>query len=214
MKSFGTYNPPELMGLEFIRLATPSGREMPRSPIPGEMFTMVADPPQPQNNSPWYLKGTYVFNGISWVRLSDGLRRRLAQPIGSQKIEFEEAGNMEELPTGKSGHLLAATVIQASSQRGSFSGTASLWVDVTQSGYVWLAVFRTAKLIGLTIDFIDAGKPRTISTTFMDLPASTKPQTYELRTGTDFAGFLYVNQCAKFKFDGISQTAFIIEENV
>lgn len=214
MKSFGTYNPPELVGLEFIRLATPHGREMPRSPVIGELFTMEFDPPQPQNNAPWYLKGTYVFNGTSWVRLSDGLRRRISQPIGSQKLEIEEGFDFEQPLTSTTGEALASICVQPSTQVSYMSGSASMWVDMTASGYVSLTVFRDEVLVSRTLDYIDAGKPRTISTTFTDIPLSKKPQTYSLRIMTDVVGFLYVNQCAKFKFDGSSHTAFTVEENV
>lgn len=213
MKSFGTYVPPETVGLEFNRLATPRGREMPRAPIPGELFTMEVDPPEPINNSPWYLKGTYVFNGVQWVRLSETLRRRQSQAIGAQKIEIEVAGSTATAPGAKSGYSLAAITVQPSNQRAFISGTAGVWVDVAKSGYVWLSVFRDGFRAGFVAEFVEANKPRTMSLTFVDLPNSRKPVTYTLRADTDQLGYLYVNQCSKFSFDGMSQTAFTVAED-
>jgi len=213
MKSFGTYVPPETVGLEFNRLATPRGREMPRSPIPGELFTMEVDPPEPINNSPWYLKGTYVFNGIQWVRLSETLRRRQSQAIGAQKIEIEVAGSTANAPAANSGYSLAAISVQPSNQRAAISGTASVWLDVSKSGYVWLSVFRDGFRAGFVVEFIDANKPRTMTLTFTDFPASRKPVTYALKANTDQISYLHVNQCSRFSFDGASQTAFIVAED-
>ncbi len=213
MKSFGTYVPPETVGLQFTRLSTPKGREMPRAPVTGELFTMEADAPEPINNSPWYLKGTYVFSGIQWVRLSDALRRRQSQTIGAQKIEVETAGSMSSKPAWNSGYALSAISIQPSNQRAFISGAASAWFDVAKSGYVWLSVFRESQLVGFVVEFVDANKPRTISLTFTDLPAARKPVTYTLKANTDQLGYLYVNQCSQFSFDGASQTAFTIAED-
>lgn len=215
MKSFGTYNPPETVGLEFVRLATPSGNALPRSPIPGELFTMNVDAPDPMNGSPWYLKGTYVFDGVSWVRISDGKRRRLSQPIGAQKIEFEVPGFIaDDTPSSTSGVDLATIQTQPSNQRASLSGHTSMWVDLSSNGHVWLMVFRDRTLVGMTVDYIESGKPRTISLTFKDQPSSKKQQLYTLKVNTDLKGNVFVNSSTKFKLGGISQTAFIIEEDV
>ena len=215
MKSFGTYNPPETVGLEFVRLATPHGNVMPRSAVPGELFTMDVDAPDPMNGSPWYLKGTYVFDGVSWMRISDGKRRRLSQPIGAQKIEFEEPGFIaDDAPQSTSGVELATIPVQLSSQRASMSGHATMWMDASVSGHIWLMVFRGPTLVGMTVDYIETGKPRTISLSFKDQPSSKKQQLYTLRMNTDLKGNVFVNSSTKFKLGGISQTAFIIEEDV
>jgi hypothetical protein len=213
MRSLGTYVPPETVGLQFTRLAVPKGREMPRAPVLGELFTMEADPPEPLNNSPWYLKGTYVFNGTHWVRLSDSLRRRQSQAIGSQKIEIEVAGSTSSKPSWNSGYVLSAINVQPTNIRAFISGTAAAWVDITKSGYVWLSVFRESQLVGFVVEFVDANKPKTLSLTFTDLPVSKKPVTYTLKANTDQLGYLYVNQCSKFNFDGASQTAFTVAED-
>lgn len=215
MKSFGTYTPPETVGLEFIRLATPHGSTMPRSPIPGELYTMEVDGPDPRNGSQWFIKGTYVFSGTAWVRLSDGKRRRISQLIGAQKIEIEEPQVIaDDPPASTTGEEIAAIATQPSSQRASISGSASMWVDTNSSGHVWLMVFRGTTLVSLTLDYIEAGKPRTISLSFKDMPSSSKQQVYTLKINAESPGYLFVNCSTKFKLGGASQTAFIIDEDI
>lgn len=214
MKSFGTYRPPETVGIEFQRLATPRGKQLPHAPVVGELYTLEADMPKPVNGTPWYLKGTYVFSGFLWHRLSDPERQRKATPIGSRNIEFQRPGAVGVAPKFNDGQQIAAATITPSNKQASFSGTASLWLDHSVGGNVWLSVFRNKQLVGLTLDYIEPHRPRTVSLSFLDHPASADKQLYTLTINTDAPSFVYINQSIKFGFDGISQTAFIVAENL
>lgn len=213
MKSFGTYVPPETEGLQFHRLATPVGRTLPRAPAAGELFTLEADMPEPKVDLPWYPRGTYVFNGIAWQKLSDASRQRRSGPIGSQKIEVEVTGSAQELPKAKNGFEISVLTITPSSRKAKFSGSASFWLDHSKGGLVWFSVFRGTTLVALGAQHVDAGRACSVSITFTDLPNSTTSLSYSLKINTDTTGYLYVNQCSRFNFDGAAQTAFIVAED-
>lgn len=212
MKSFGTYTPPETVGLEFERLAVPCGKTLPRAPIAGEMFYLEVEMPG-ENMRPSYHRGLYMSTGFGWSPIGDQLSKKRSTVIGSQILEVEAAANITKAPTMKDGFHLASLVITPSNNRTTISGSASLWVSIDQSGYVVSSVFRGSKIVGIVVDFVEAGKPRTISLTFTDSPGSNSEQVYSVRITTTATGFLYVNQCKLFDYDGISQTAFLVQEN-
>jgi len=213
MKSYGTYNPPETVGLEFIRMAVPSGRVMPRAPVPGELFNLEVDMPEPTTPVPWYCRGTYAFDGISWKRLNDGSRQRKSALIGSRDIEVERATSTANPPAATSGYAISTVLITPSNRKACISGSATLWVDHTKSGHVWVACYRGTVLVGLVAEYITAGQPRTLGISFMDHPGTIVEQLYTLKIDTDSVGFLHVNQCTKFVFDGMSATALTVTEN-
>ena len=214
MRSLGTYTPPETVGLEFSRLATPRGFTMQRAPITGELFTLESDMPEPINGTPWYTRGTYVYTGSAWSRLSDTSRERKAVPIGACKIEVETPGSLEDEPKDTDGFDLSSQImITPSNRRATMSGAATCWIDLENSGYVWLTIFRGAKLVGMTAAYIEANRPSSLSLTFMDAPAAITRQAYNLKINTASSGLLFVNQCNQHLYDGASQTAFIISEN-
>jgi len=218
MKSLGTYAPPESVGINFTRLATPSGRAMPRAPVPGELFTLEADMPEPDGRTPWLARGTYAWDeqSMMWMRLNDSARKRKAEAIGSQKIEIEaaEVASVDVIPTIDAGFGLAAVGIPPSNRKASFSGVGTCWVDVNNACHVWLVAFRGEKMVGVTATVIEPERPQTLTLTFTDFPNSTEEQAYTLRIYTDTTGTLFVNQCNRFNFDALSQTAFIVEENL
>lgn len=218
MKSLGTYSPPETVGLQFIRLATPFGRELPRAPVPGELFTLEADMPEPKVPTPWFPRGMYAFNGTSWQKVSDAARQRKTAPIGSQKITVEEAGKLGDVPPPiEQGYGLTAISIVPSNRKAAVSGTASFWVDLTASpakgGYVWVSIYRGKKLVSIAVEWIDCSKPKTMSMSFLDLPGVVTPVAYEMKIDTDVIGTIYVNQCSRFTLDGMAQTAFTVAED-
>ena len=221
MKSFGTYTPPETVGLEFVRLAAPHGATLPRAPVAGELYTLERDMPEPINGTPWYTRGTYVFNGVAWNRLNDSSRERKAAPIGSRTVEIERAGELGSVPRSTAGCMLTSVALTPSNQRASFSGTASMWLDISKRGHVWLMVFRGNKLVGLALEYMEPNRPRTVSVSFVDSPATLEQQVYTLRLDSDITpdspevpGYVHVNQAqSKFRLDGMSQTAFIVAEN-
>lgn len=213
MKSFSSDSRPETAGLEFARLGTPTGKYFHHAPAVGELFTIDDEVPEPINGSPWYPRGTYVFTGLEWLRLSDSGRKRRSAPIGSQNFEIDRPGTTKNIPRKGDGQLLASITTGASTKRARFSGSASCWVDLSVSGHIWLSVFQNTKLVAVAAEYIEAGKPRTVSISFLDNPGSTEKLLFTLRINTDVAGFLFVNQCDKFLFDGVSQTAFIVAED-
>lgn len=214
MKSLGTYTPPETVGLEFTRLSTPRGRTFPRAPVAGELYTMEVDEPEPDNGRPWHSRGTYVFDGFAWQRMSDGARARKSSGIGSQKIEVEVAGSPDILPNTGDGYFLTNLLIIPSSRRARLAGSASMWVDLQNSGFVWLSVHRGGRCVGISAGFVEAGKPSTLSMSFIDHPMNAAQQEYVLRIHTDQLGFMFVNQCNRIHFDGFSQTAFTVAEDI
>jgi hypothetical protein len=212
MKSYGSYAPPESVGIEFQRLSIPRGLELPRAPVAGELFFLEAEM-QDKNGRPSYMRGLYMSNGVCWSLFSDHLAKRKSAPIGSQLFEVEVPAVVKNTPTSNDGFVLATTVLTPTNKRSQVSGTGTFWASTDRDGYVIVSVFRGTKLVGLTVDFLFAGKPGTISMSFMDSPCSHEQQTYTLRVSTTAAGFLYVNQNKLFDYDGLSQTAFIVYEN-
>lgn len=219
MKSYGTYNPPETVALEFKRMAVPTVRELPRAPVPGEMVNLEVDMPMPTNSAPWMSRGTYAFDGSKWNRLNDGGRQRRSGLIGSQEFEIENVGSALVLPTVTDGYNISTAHIMPSNQKATITGTATMWLDavtldMTGSGYVWLSVFRNKMLVTVTLEYIEVGKPRSVALSFVDIPGDNKEQTYTIRIDTDLKGYLYINKSDRFTFEGISHTAFIVAENI
>jgi len=219
MKSYGTYNPPETVGIEFKRMAVPTVRELPRAPVPGEMVNLEVDMPMPTTSVPWMTRGTYAFDGSKWNRLNDGGRQRRSGLIGAQEFEIENIGSGDVLPEIKDGYNIATAHITPSNQKATITGTATMWLDIatpnmTGGGYVWLSVFRDKKLVTITLEHINVGQPRSIALSFADLPGNNMEQTYTIRIDTDVKGYLYINKCDRFTFEGMSHTAFIVAENI
>lgn len=198
---------------DFRRLVLPSGKKLFHVPIVGEIYHLEVDMPDTNRVDTWYAKGTYVFDGIYWNRISVSPAERKASAIGSIEIETETADSPEFLPQHGSGFELSSVTLTPANRRSTFSGTATLWLDVSKSGNVWFTVFRGSTPVALVLEHIEAGKPKSVALTFLDLPFSPMPVTYALRMNADFIGNVYINQCAKFNFDGAAQTAFIVLEN-
>jgi hypothetical protein len=212
MKSYGTYKPPETVGIEFQRLAIPRGNELPRAPVAGELFYLETEM-QDKNMRPSFFRGLYMSTGFGWSSIGEQIAKRRSAPIGAQIFEVEVPAVVKDTPTSNDGFHLATVSLTPSNKRTQVSGTASFWASTDRDGYVLVSVFRGKKLVGLTVDFLFAGKPGTVSLSFMDSPASHEEQTYSLRVTTTATGFLYVNQSKLFDYDGLSQTAFIVYEN-
>jgi len=162
---------------------------------------------------PWFSKGTYTFNGQKWDKLNDILRQRKTGIIGAQTIEIEKASSVKNTPTSRTGFQISFVEIIPSNQKSNFSGFAAFWVDIAKSGYVWAGIFRDDILVGLVAEYVEAGRPHTMSISFFDLPAWAEQLKYVLRVYTESIGDLYINKCNMFAFDGSSQTAFIVAEN-
>jgi len=212
MKSFGEYVPKETVGIGFTRFAFPRGRELPRAPVPGEMFFLDADIDGKVDRLS-FERGLYVSSGYDWVPYSETFAKRKAMPIGSQLIEVEIPGNMKRLPNMNEGFKLAEVVIRPEFRRTTISGTASFWCSTDVDATIVTSVWRGDKLITFAFEQLDAKKPKTVSISFLDGPTSTTNQVYTLKANTSVTGALYVNQSKQFIFDGLSQTAFIVAEN-
>lgn len=209
MKSYAT----QVETSDFRRLILPSGPKLFHAPLPGEIYHLEVDMPDNNRVDKWYGKGTYVFDGIYWNRVSATLIERKANVIGANEIEVEVAGKTLEPPQSTHGFAICDVRIKPSNRKAAFSGSATLWVDHSVGGHVWVAIFRGTFLAALAVEHIDAGKPRSLSVSFYDLPFASDEQTYTLRVNTDVVGNVFINKCAKFTFDGAAQTAFIVAEN-
>jgi hypothetical protein len=153
---------------------------------------------------------------MKWTRLNDSSRKRKAECIGAQKIEFEteDVCSVDVMPTITKGAWLAAVGIPPSSRKAAFSGIGSVWVDVLNECFVWVVAFNGEKMVGVVAARLVPGHPQTLSLTFTDNPGSSEEQGYQLRLYTDNAGVVFVNQCDRFNFEAKSSTAFIVEENL
>lgn len=212
MKSFGTYTPPEQLGVEFKRLAVPHGNTLPRSPVTGELFFLESEM-QNKSSQPSSHRGLYMSTGFGWTPFNDFIAKRRSAVIGSQNFEIVKPTHQANKPTVKSGFKIASVMMKPSNSRAPVSGVASFWASTDQDAFVITSVFRGAVLVGLTADFLFAEKPSTITITFQDCPNSLDEQEYSVRVDTTATDFLFVNQCGKFNYDGFSQTAFIVYEN-
>jgi hypothetical protein len=210
MKSYGSYTPPETVGLNFQRFGIPHGKSMPRAPVTGELFLLEAD--LPAGSRPWYASGVYVFNGFDWVRI-DNPRARHSAPIGAQKYEVEKPVDVTLIPKINTGIQLANLSIIPSCRRGSISGTAIFTVEHEQDCQMLTTVFRDKKPVGFVVSELQSYKSQHICLSFLDDPATRSPVPYTLEIALSKTGFVEINQTTTHTYDGFSQTAFIIEEN-
>ena len=218
MKSFAQEAPPSF--------TIPSGKAFPRAPASRELFYLEADLPDVDANmhvtNPWYARGAYFYTGLNWQRLTDGGREIKSALIPSVLFEVESIGNPMLQPSANDGFKLATLLIRPSHRKAKFSGTMSAWVDVSKNAHVWFSVFRDKKLIGVALEFVQAGCPRTVSLSFVDCPfipthaeaeyVLTMNSDVTKSIGFDF-GMVYVNRSRLYTFDGVSQTAFTLSEN-
>lgn len=212
MKSFGQYVPKESVGIGFTRFAFPRGRELPRSPVPGEMFFLDADIDGKVDRLS-FERGLYISTGYDWTPYSETFAKRKAVPIGSQMIEVEVPGNMKRLPNSREGFSIAEAVIRPEFKKTTISGTGSFWCGSDADATIVVTVWRADKLVSFAFEELSAKKPKTISISFLDNPSATMNQIYTLKINTNMTGALYINQSKQFVFDGMSQTAFIVAEN-
>lgn len=204
MKSFGG---------PITKIVLTSGPILPRAPVPGEMFHLDIDMPIVDPLLPWHSKGSYVFNGQQWMMLNDTGKRRIAAAISATSLEVEIASLANQLPNQRTGFQLAELTITPTNRKATFSGQATVWVNHSMSAHVWLVVFRKDKIASIVVQHVPAGMPQTMGLTFYDIPNSHEDQVYTLRAYTDTIGMLGINQCTKFSFDGVPETAFIVEQN-
>ena len=206
------FSPSEEMS-NFSRLAIPTGRVMPRAPVPGELFNLEVDTPETHTVNPWFSRGTYVFDGLKWRKLNDGARQRRAEPVGSRQVEVEIVSDPQEIPNPRAGSRFASLVITPSHGKASISGSIAVCLDTDVARTVWLAIFRAERLVGASAAFVVPGQITNLTATFIDIPLATEPVTYTVQICSDAVGVIYVNQGRKMTFDGALQTAFIAAEN-
>lgn len=200
-------------GGPLAKLVLPSGRELPRAPVPGELFHLDVDMPQTDPLLQWYSKGSYVFNGYMWMMLNDTGKRRGATTIGASSIEVENACSSKDMPSRTTGFPLADVMITPTNRKATFSGQVTIWAHHSKPAHIWLAVLRKDKIASIVVQHLQAGLPQSIGLTFYDIPNTHEGLTYSLRVYTDVVGMLGINQCTKFNFDGVPETAFIVEQN-
>lgn len=194
------------------RLTVQAGKTFPRVAELGEIFFLEEDTVDNHDGKPWFAKGMYAFDGLSWERISGGYRARKSSKIGSRKIENEVALPFGTMPD-QGGHLLEAVRVVPSNSRSVFSGALSMWLETSAAGCVTLAVFRGKKLVTFAAQYFDPKKPGTMALSFDDFPQERGPLSYSLRLYFSAVGNVFVNQSDRTAFDGLSSTAMIIEEN-
>lgn len=210
MKSYATTET-----TNFSRVTIPFGKKLPHAPQAGEVFFLTQSMEEHHTMQPWHPRGVYVHDGMVWQPMVEPRRMRCSAPIGSQDIEFENSRvKLTDQPVLSKGHELAQVSLQPTNIRASLSGTATMWLDATAASHVWAVLWRGNTIIGLGMQFVEPLKPTTLAMTFHDTPRSEANLTYSLRLYSDLrTGTVYVNRGTNVTFDGVSQTALILEEN-
>lgn len=200
-------------GEPLAKMIMPSGPALPRAPVPGELFHLDIDMQPVDPLLPWYSKGSYMYSGQRWLMLNDTGKQRSASPIGAMTFEVEVVSNPKEKPSSSQGFPIVTCYVSPTNPKATFSGQASLWVHHSKPAHIWLVLFRKDKIASIAVQYVQAGQPQCMSLTFYDIPNSYEDQMYSLRAYTDQTGMLGINSCTKFSFDGVPETALIIEQN-
>jgi hypothetical protein len=197
-------------------LVIPSGHKMPRAPRAHELFSLEADLPDKDANqnliTPWFSRGTYVFDGLNWEKLNDTKRQTKSAMIAANMFEVETTSSIDACQHNE-GELLATVTIDPSNRKAVISGTGSVWVDCSMSANVWLSVFRGHTLVGHGLTFAERKSARSVAVSFCDMPMTGEPLTYQLRVHTDTKCELYINRSTRMPFNGGASSAFIVMEN-
>jgi len=204
---------PEVIGHNFTHLVMPSGHEFPRGAQIGEIFHLIGDMPETNTVTPWYSRGTYVYDGLTWHKLNDAHRVRKSFIIGSQTHEIELPGNPKAELRGNVGVKLAELNVRPSHRKATLSGHINFWVDTSVPALVWAGVFRNNKPVGMTAITSEPNKLQSLSLSFIDLPQSPHDQQYVVRVNMNAKGFLFINTSNAFNFDGVGQSVLIIGED-
>ena len=200
-------------GEPIAKMIMPSGLKLPRAPVAGELFQLDIDMPQGDPLLPWFPKGSYIYNGQRWLMLNDTGKQRSALAIGAMSFEVETVTNPKDKPSKSQGFPIVDLYVTPTHPRATFSGQASLWVHHSKPAHIWLVLFRKDKIASIVVQYVQGGQPQSMSLTFYDIPNSAEDQMYSLRVYTDQVGMLSVNSCTKFGFDGMPETAIIVEQN-
>lgn len=195
------------------KMIMPSGAVLPRAPVPGELFHLDVNMPIGDPLLPWYSRGSYLYNGQRWLMLNDTGKQRSAVTIGAMSFEVENVTSSKERPSQSQGFSVAELYITPTNQKATFSGQVSIWVNHSKPAHIWLVLFRKDRIASIAVQYVQGNQPQSMSLTFYDIPNSYEDQQYSLRVYTDQVGMLGVNQSAKFSFDGLPETALIVEQN-
>jgi len=196
------------------RLAIPAGGTFPRAPLIGELFFLSCDMPADTNPLlPWYSRGTYAFGGVVWEKLSDVPRARKVGIIGAREVENEVPVKLGTPPSLREGTEIVTVAVRPTNRRATFSGTATMWLNTRSAGTVWVAVFNKLKLCALAAQYVEPDKSASLNVSFYDAPSTHEEQTYSLRVYSDVKNVFFINRGDLAHFDGVAQTAFIVEEN-
>ena len=197
---------------QITSLVIPTGSRFPNNPTHGEIFHLSCDEPETTTVSQWHPAGIYIFQG-AWIKVNDSRRQRRAELIGAQTLEIETPASKVAPPTVGSGFCLASITVAPTNKKAGFTGAASFWVDSSVPTNIVTTVFRGSTLVSLTVDFVEALRPRSICTSFYDLPQTSAFSTYMLRVDADAVGLVNVNKGGTyFDLDGVAKTAFTVAE--
>lgn len=218
-------------------LVVPSGTKLPVDPKNGSLFYLIEDAPEPVSSElPWHSRALYWAQDGRWLKVIDEKNRGGHGVIGACTIEVEEASSTKVEPILGNGYTLTTATITPVHRKTLVTGAASLWVEAEKDCHAWVSVFRETEpfvygyeetedgsdpvpimrnfvMVGLVGMKLPAMQAVPVSITFADNPASDKLVTYVLQINCDQPGFLSINQCSAFRFNGASSTALILSQH-
>ena len=215
MKSYGSDT---RVGTNYEHLIVPSGGTFPRAPYKHEIFHLLVDLPDVDENghrvNPWYPRGTYIFDGFKWDKMNDAGRQYRSVSIPAQLVEIKTLpGAKNTVPTPASGVTLAELKIQPSHKKASIAGVASIWVEPSTAAKVWLMVFLEQTLVGLALTYSEPGKPSCLTVTFNHFSTAPNQHVYKLVLAAEKKLDVQVNRCSDFLFNGAVMSSFNVSEN-
>ncbi len=204
-------------------LVIPSGERFPNNPKYGQLFKLVKDMPVTATVDRWYGAGDYIYDYGLWRRINDSGRQRKAVEIAPQIVSIEELPfKPKDAPVFVQGTALASLTMAPINRGSTYAGFASLWLEPEMDCQVALTLFRdNQKLISMTVEAVQKGRPRSMSLSFFDMPFTgvREPRilqvSYTLKINTDAIGAINVNRGNRtFLYDDVApSSAFIVNEN-
>ena len=150
---------------------------------------------------------------ISGTSAAFSVTQQKAATIAVQTGTAITAGD-NTAPLITEGFEVASIVLTPTTTSSSVTGIATVWVDAANNNRnITIAVFRgTTCISSNSTNIASAGRPQTLSVSFIDTPGSTAPQTYSVRIGQNQSGTTYVNRALGFTLGNTGTSAFILTE--
>lgn len=197
---------------DFERLIVPSGKELPRGALKGEIFQLEADSKQTHTVDPWYGRGVYIFNGYMWQKINFSTVNCVSTIIGSQVVELERALTGTETPYYGDGFPLSTISIHPSHLKSKITGSVSICLDTMVDRNVWVLVFRNSRVVGGSAASVAPGRLTSLTVAFSELHNCSETITYQLRLCSNKVGEIFINRGSKLVLDGMMSSAFVVQE--